>query len=303
MYHVPVLLKEMIELLDPKAGESFVDCTLGDGGHALSIIERLGKDGRFLGIDLDESAIQAAKVKIKSAKCKIKELLFIQDNFANLKNIIQKQKFGLVDGILMDLGLRSEQIEQSGRGFSFLRDEPLDMRFSVNQNAPTAVELLNSGTQEELSSIFRKFGEEKFSEDIAREIVLARKQDRLTTSRELVALVLSVYRRKLHSKKEIPWIGGAHPATRIFQALRIAVNHELENLEKVLPDAADLLRLGGRIAVISFHSLEDRIVKHFFRSRKDLVVLTKKPIRPTGEEVEYNPRARSAKLRVAVKNQ
>lgn len=301
MAHIPVLLKETVELLDPKAGESFVDCTLGDGGHAIEMIRKIGKNGKFLGIDLDESAIRKAESGIKNQELRVKELIIVRDNFANLKSILDKKNFGPVDGILMDLGLRSEQIEESGRGFSFLRDEPLDMRFGSNQNIPNAAEILNACTKEELIDIFRKFGEERFSEDVAKDIVLARKKGRLTTSHELVEIVLSVYRRKLHSKKDIPWIGGIHPATRVFQALRIEVNHELENLEKVLPNAVDSLTPGGRIAVISFHSLEDRIVKHFFRSRKDLKILTKKPITPSGEEVQDNPRSRSAKLRAAIK--
>lgn len=311
MSHIPVLLREVLKFLDPKPGETFVDATLGDGGHAIEIIKRLGENGRFLGIDLDSAAIEAAKLKIsasggsalggKNEKLKIKEVILIQENFANIKKVIQKNGFAPVDGILFDLGIRSEQLEEGGRGFSFLRDEPLDMRFG-SPSGETAAEIINSASEDELNNIFRKFGEERFSKDIAKNIVLTRRKERIATTRELVQLILFIFREKLHSKKEVPWIhGGLHPATRVFQALRIAVNHELENLEKVLPDAADSLAPGGRIAVISFHSLEDRIVKHFFKSRKDLHILTKKPIVPTEEEKKLNPRSRSAKLRVAVK--
>lgn len=312
MFHVPVLIKEVIELLDPKTGESFIDCTLGNGGHALAIIERLGANGQFLGIDADEEAIKVAKVQISNFSAQdgsasggqfpIKEVIIIKDNFVNLKNIIQKNKFAPIDGILFDLGMRSDELEDSGRGFSFLRNEPLDMRFDKEGESRTAATILNNASTEELERIFRKFGEERFSKDIATDIVSVRKKSKIATTSDLVAIILSVYRKRLRSKKEVPWIrGGIHPATRVFQALRIATNHELENLEKVLPDAIDLLSAGGRIAIISFHSLEDRIVKHFLRSRPDLKILTKKPIVPQDEEIEINPRSRSAKLRVAVK--
>ncbi len=302
MFHVSVLVKDVIKLLDPKLGENFIDCTLGNGGHALAIIERLGTNGRFLGIDADEEAIKVTKLQIDNLQFSIKEAIIIKDNFINLKSIIQKNNFVPIHGILFDLGMRSEQLEESGRGFSFLRDELLDMRFDKEGDYETAATILNSAQGEDLERIFRKFGEEKFSKDIAENIVSVRKKSKIATTSELVALILSVYRRRLHSKKEVPWIhGGIHPATRVFQALRIATNHELENLEKVLPDAVDLLTPGGRIAVISFHSLEDRIVKHFLRNRQDLKILTKKPIMPQDEETEINPRSRSAKLRVAIK--
>jgi 16S rRNA (cytosine1402-N4)-methyltransferase len=206
-----------------------------------------------------------------------------------------------VNGVLFDFGLSSFHLEAARRGFSFQKDEPLDMRFDKDSKNPTAAQILSSAREEELALIFRKFGEERFSKDIARAVAQARRKERLATTKELVALILSVYRGRLRSKKEVPWIGGIHPATRVFQALRIAVNKELENLEKVLPDAVEALAPEGRIAVISFHSLEDRIVKHFFRSRADLKILTKKPITPGAEEIKANPRARSAKLRAAVK--
>lgn len=303
MRHVPVLLEETIRLLSPQRGETFIDATLGDGGHAIEIIKRLGDNGRFLGVDADEEAIKTVELSIKNQELGIKELIITKDNFVNLKNIIQKYNFAPVDGILFDLGLRSEQLDQDGRGFSFLRDEPLDMRFDEEGDYSTAAEILNSTPVEELESIFRKFGEERFSKDIAQSIVLARKKERLATTADLVALVLSVYKRRLHSAKDVPWIrGGIHPATRVFQALRIAVNHELKNLEKVLPDAVDLLAPGGRLAVIAFHSLEDRIVKHFFRSREDLKILTKKPVTPSDAEIKINSRSRSAKLRVVIKS-
>ena len=312
--HKPVLLKEIIEYLNPRANQNFIDCTLGGGGHSLAILKKIEPEGKVLGIDLDKEAIKRLQG--------IKNLILVQENFANLKLIAEKNNFfpvnpvrkggssnstalsknkesqgtGLsngVNGILLDLGLSSDLLEKSGRGFSFLRDEPLDMRFDLNDDL-TAEKIINSYEEEELAEIFEKYGEERFSKRIAGKIIESRKTDFIKTTNQLVEVI----------KKAVPFRfqhSRIHFATRVFQALRIAVNDELGVLRKVLPQAIEILAPEGRLAVISFHSLEDRIVKRFFKEKSGLKIITKKPIRPSLEEVEENARSRSAKLRVAEK--
>ena len=307
MKHVPVLLNEVLEVFDLDSGLSVVDCTLGDAGHAEAMLERTAPDGVLLGIDTDPEAVVRAKHFLESFGSRA---VVVRDNFSHIDNILSKHGLSCVDRILFDLGWSSPQFAERGRGFSFLQvDEPLDMRFSsdigvLGKNpSQTAGHLLNVLSEQELERIFREYGEERLAMDVARAIVLYRSNNSLTTVGQLVDIILEVYRKKTNTTKEVPWIGGIHPATRVFQALRIAVNRELEVLEQVLPKALTSLCSGGRLGVISFHSLEDRIVKHFFKSqvRHGYRILTKKPITPSDEEAVANTRARSAKLRVIEK--
>jgi len=296
MKHVPVLLEEVIENLDLKGTSNVIDCTLGDAGHSEKILERI-QEGKLLGIDADVEAVLRAKQFLYRFE---DQVVFVRNNFVNLKSIVEKNDFK-PNAILMDLGWSTPQFKERGRGFSFEGNEPLDMRYEEgNVELQTASELLNELSKDELEKIFREFGEEKFGDAIADKIVEKRKEKEFKTTSDLVEIVLRVYREKLKSDKEIPWVGGTHPSTKVFQALRIAVNKELEVLKSVLPDAVEVLEPGGRLAVITFHSLEDRIVKHFFQSigGKEGVIITKKPITASVEELKNNPSARSAKLRV-----
>lgn len=282
IYHIPALLKETIEGLKVKPGGKYIDCTLGGAGHTKKIIE-LG--GIVLGIDADIDAIENAK------KLNLSNLTLNQGNFAHLKEIAQSQNFTQVDGILFDLGVSTHQLETENRGFSFNTNAPLDMRMDQSL-AVSARDLVNGLNEGELADLIYKLGEERFAKRIAREIVSARKEKPIETCDQLAEIILKVRRRGKDR---------THPATRTFQALRIAVNDELNSLKDALPQAIDLLKPGGRLAVLSFHSLEDRIVKNFFKENGNLKIITDKPITPTKEETLLNPRARSAKLRLAEK--
>jgi len=290
MAHKPVLLKEVIQYLDPKPGENFIDCTVGGGGQALAILKKIAPRGEILGIDFSQEAIGSLKLKIKNEKLK-SNLILICDNFANLKQIVEKENFGPIQGILLDLGLSSDLLENSGRGFSFQKDEILDMRFNPEKQSLTAEKILNQWSEEELFKIFQEYGEERFSKQIARKITKERKRIKINRTFQLANLIKETLGPRFHIKS----------LARIFQALRIAVNDELENLRKVLSQTVDLLQPGGKIVVISYHSLEDRIVKRFFRSEPRLQILTKKPIQSSRQEIKNNPRARSAKLRAGMK--
>lgn len=280
--HIPVLLKEVIEILNPKPGEFFIDGTVGSGGHAAEIIKRIGSKGKFLGIDWDENNLN--------------DLISVHGNFADLPQILKEKKLDKADGLLLDLGMSSEQLEHSGRGFSFMRDEPLIMKYNRESASLTAAEVLNSFGGKELAEIFWKYSEERFSRRIARKIIEERKKKRILTTFDLVEVI----------KKAVPKNyekGRIHPATRVFQALRIYINQELENLEKLLKNLDKILKPKGRVAIISFHSLEDRLIKNYFREmakQGKAEILTKKPFRPSLEEIQKNPRSRSAKLRVLV---
>ena len=306
MRHEPALLKEIIESLDLKSNDNVVDCTLGDAGHAEAMLEKIAPNGKLLGIDLDTEAVLRAKRFLYRFEDRA---VLVRENFANLKNIVESISFKPINAILMDLGWSSPQFAERGRGFSFQTDEALDMRYAGSQKFEvgsqnetlTAADIVNSYSEQELASIFKNFGEEKLSNEIARAIVNFRKNKKLEKTVELAEIILQVYRTKLRTDKEIPWIGGLHPATKVFQALRMEVNHELENLKKALPQAIEVLAKGGRLAVISFHSLEDRIVKQFFKSNKQIKLVNKKPITASEEEIKINPRVRSAKLRVVEK--
>lgn len=298
MRHIPVLLEEAAAGLNLSPGAKVVDCTVGDGGHAQRILRDIGERGRLLAMDADPESLLRAKNFLHKFDGRA---LFVRANFRNLSAVLADEKFGKADGILIDLGWSSQQFAERGRGFSFQSDEPLDMRYAPIEGGQTAADILNSRTEKELSDLFAHYGEEKLSREIARGIVERRKKEHLSRTGGLTDTILSAYRKKLRSSKEIPWVGGLHPATKVFQALRIAVNDELGALKSVLPQAAAELAPGGRLAVISFHSLEDGIVKHFFKSERTLSVITKKPITAGMQEAADNPKARSAKLRIAQK--
>lgn len=263
-----------------KQGEKYIDATVGGGGHAVEILKRGGK---VLGLDVDPEAIEQVK--------RILNIILVRGNFAHLQEIAQECGFDRVAGILFDLGVSSHQLLTNERGFSFTSDAPLDMRMDPDLEV-TAADLVNGLRKEELYELFYKLGEERFAWTIARAIVRARSLAPIKTCRELARIIAGVRRQKFER---------IHPATRCFQALRIAVNDELNNLKAVLPQAVNLLKPGGRLVVISFHSLEDRIVKNFFKERADFRTLIKKPVRPSDAEVEINPRSRSARMRVGEK--
>ena len=300
MRHLAVLINETILGLNLIPGAKVVDGTLGDGGHSEAILDRV-PESQVLGIDADIEAILRTKRYLYRFEDRIQ---FVHDNFANLLQVIKENNFGPVSGIVLDLGWSSPQFEERGRGFSFQQNEPLDMRYNaVAKNLETAAEIVNTYLEKDLAKLFKTFGEEKFSKEIAEAICRERRKKPIENTRELVEIILQTYREKLKTDKDIPWIGGLHPATKVFQALRMEVNHELEVLKQVLPQALEVLAPGGRLAVISFHSLEDRIVKRFFETAgiSGHKIITKKPIIATDQEIQANPRSRSAKLRILEK--
>lgn len=301
--HRPVLLNETLAHLNLRTGIRVIDCTLGLGGHSREIPERIGSTGKLLGIDQDQDNLTVAQKNLIDFG---RQVTFAHGNFGDLKEIATRHDFNSVDAILLDLGLSSPHVDDATRGFSFRQDGPLDMRFDRSSGDLTAAEVVNRFNAQELTTIFRDLGEERYARRIAERIVMERKIKPLKTTFDLVALL----------PKAPPYVK-PHPATRVFQALRMYVNHELEQLDKGLHQAIELLSPGGRIAVISYHSLEDRLVKTIFKYytqncicprevpvcqcnfKKKLYLITKKPIIPSGIEVSDNPRARSAKLRVA----
>lgn len=313
--HKPVLLNEVLKALDPKPGEFFIDGTVGEGGHAASILEKMGGRGKFLGIDLDGESLKIAKNKIE-----VKFGIFYERaNYADIPAILKRKKLPKADGLLLDLGFSSSQIDEPDRGFSFRYDAPLDMRYGVNNDddhdnydggAITAAEVLNNFSEDILTKIFRDYGEERYARFIAKKIIERRKQARIVTTTQLSQLVEEVYhshrrssrrsRLGIRQRKVASSLHGKHPATRVFQALRIFVNNELGNLEKILVRMREIMSSGGRVAIISFHSLEDRLVKRYFGEivkSKNGEFIFKKAIKPTREEIAKNPRSRSAKLR------
>jgi 16S rRNA (cytosine1402-N4)-methyltransferase len=292
--HTPVLLAEVVAGLAPRTGGRYIDGTLGGGGHALAILAASSPEGRLLGIDADPSALAAAGARLAIYA---ERATLVHGNFRDLAQLAREHDFAPIDGLLLDLGVSSHQLDTPERGFSFANDAPLDMRLDPTRGA-TAAELVNETPEGELANLIYRYGEEHGSRRVARFIAEARRKQPIATTGELADLVA----RALGGRH-----GKIHPATRTFQALRIAVNRELENLELVLPQAVELLAPGGRIAVISFHSLEDRIVKLFFRAESGyggvggarLQIITKKPIDASEQEARTNPRSRSAKLRIA----
>src|SRR3989344_1083621 len=294
MSHVPVLLHEAIEGLSIVDGDVVVDATLGNAGHSQAILN-LKKDIRLIGIDLDRQSIERSKEILGSDK----RVTFVCESYRNLKVILEKLGVKEINKILFDFGFSSDQIAQSGRGFSFQSDEPLLMTFSSNSfvGELTAYEIVNSWSEEDIRKVIRNYGEERFAGRIAKGIVKAREKKPIGTTFELVDVIKASTPFAYHR-------GRIHPATRTFQALRIAVNDELEEIQEGLEEGFRHLAVGGRIVAISFHSHEDRIVKHMFRAWSDAGVanlITKKPITPSDEELLNNPRARSAKMRVLEK--
>lgn len=289
--HVPVLYKEVLELLAPRPSGTYLDCTVNGGGHAYGILERSAPDGRLLGIDADPSVLPLASQRLAPFQHRF---VLVHANFRDVGTVAPAHSFPQADGILFDLGLSTLELEASGRGFTFREDQPLDMRFDPTRG-PTAADLLQRATEEELAKIIAEYGEDYRAHRIARAIVTARRHRPIRTTFQLLEAIAPVLG---------PWRGRIHPATRVFQALRIAVNDELEALKSGLEAAVRLLTHGGRIVVISFHSLEDRIVKRFYLSQAEqgvLAILTRKPVTPSRQETLANPRARSAKLRAAEK--
>ncbi len=280
--HVPVLLEEVLKWLDPRPGQTFVDGTLGGGGHTRALAERVGPEGRVLALDLDPAALAAAERNLAGLP-----VLIAQANFCDFPDVLAELHFPQVNGILLDLGLSSDQLADPARGFSFDAQGPLDLRFDPTAGEP-AWRLLERLTAEELANLIYTFGEERFSRRIARRIVELRGTQPVHTADDLAALIRRVVPRSRDSQR-------IDPATRTFQALRIAVNRELESLERALSRAGEFVVPGGRLAIISFHSLEDRLVKTALRDDARWQVLTKKPIVADAAELARNPRLRSAK--------
>ena len=305
--HISVLLNECLDALNIKEDGIYVDCTLGGAGHSVEILKRLSKNGRLIGIDQDVDALKAAKEKLKD----FNNVTYVHDNFYNIEDILKKLEIDKVDGILMDLGVSSFQLDETERGFSYMRDATLDMRMDRSQSL-SAHDVVNSYSEEQIAEVLRNYGEEKFSKRIANFIVDRRVNKSIDTTLELVNIIDAAIPAKY--KRE-----GGHPAKRTFQGIRIEVNGELRILNKAVEDGVNRLNSGGRMAVITFHSLEDRIIKNAFKALQDpckcpkqlpmcvcgktalVKLITRKPIGATEEELEVNSRSRSAKLRVAEK--
>ncbi len=297
--HISVLTNEVIDYLNPKPNRNFIDTTYGLGGHSAAILEHNIPNGRVLGIEIDKELYRMAlAAKIKDQRSKIKNrLVLVNDSFTHIKRIVSRKDFESVHGILFDLGFSSWHIEESRRGFSFQKDELLDMRFNPGIQELTAAHIINQWREEDLVRIFREYGEERYAKRIARAIRKERKKKRIISTKQLSDIITEVYPGFLRGMR-------LNPATKVFQALRIAVNNELENIQTALPQAFEILVREGRLVVISFHSLEDRIVKQYFRELKQesrAVVLTKKPVRASDPEIKQNPRSRSARLRAIKK--
>ncbi len=307
--HIPVLLKEVLYYLNLKQDNIFFDGTLGGAGHTVEIIKAIAPTGKVIGVDLHSQTISTAATKLKKFS---RNLFLVNDNFANIVNILKKLNFNHIDGILLDLGLSSFLIERSERGFSYLKNEKLDMRFGNNEGL-SAFEIINEYAVKELEEIFYKYGEERYSASIARNIAANRKTKKIDSTGRLVEII----------KNSVPGIYRSgkwgHPAKRIFQAVRIEVNSELENLKRAISDGLSVLNKGGRMVIISYHSLEDRIVKNKYKQlsgicacppdfpvckcgvEKKAEIITRKAVRPGPSEIKSNPRAKSAKLRALAK--
>ena len=305
--HVSVLVNECLAGLNIKENGIYVDGTLGGAGHSSEILKRLSNEGRLIGIDQDTDALKAAKERLKDYS----NVTFVHSNFSNIENVLNNLNIDGVDGILMDLGVSSYQLDEGERGFSYMKDAPLDMRMN-RENDFSAYNVVNEYSEEDLYRIIRDYGEEKFAKRIASFIVENRQEKNIETTLELVEIIKNAIPAK--ARRE-----GPHPAKRTFQAIRIEVNSELSILNKTIEDGVEKLNKGGRMAIITFHSLEDRIVKNKFRDlavscrcpkefpvcvcgeKAKVKIISRKAIEPTKEEVEVNPRSRSAKLRVIEK--
>jgi len=285
--HIPVLLYEVIKFLNLEPGKFIVDGTVNGGGHAEEILKPLGVRGNFLGIDWDQDVLIGTRERLGAKR----NVRLVQGNYAELPKILKEQKMPLADGLLLDLGFSSEQLEWRGRGFSFMKDEPLRMTYDTTR--PSAAEVLRQLSEQELTKIIYDFSNERFARRIAHAIKLAEREGKILTTGELAAVIEKAVPGNYEMRR-------LNPATRTFQALRIYVNDELGNLEKVLKSLTQIVAPGGRVVIISFHSLEDRLVKNNFKKLvqdKKAKLLTKKPITATREEIVENPRSRSAKLR------
>ena len=307
--HVPVLLKEVLYYLNLKQGDIIFDGTLGGAGHTIEIIKAIAPTGRVIGVDLHSQTISTATSKLKKFS---KNVVLVNDNFANIKKILKRINIESIDGMLLDLGLSSFLIDRSKRGFSYLKDEKLDMRFGDNINL-SAFDVVNEYPQGKLIEIFQRYGEERWSGLIAKNIVKYRKTGDVKTTGELVEIIKDSIPRKFKYKRK------GHPAKRIFQAIRMEVNKELDNLEKAIKDGFEILKSDGRMVIISYHSLEDRMVKSKFLQyegvctcppdfpvckcdrKKRAEIITRKVVRPKPEEISQNPRSKSARLRVLEK--
>ena len=289
--HIPVLLQEVIEYLNPNPGEFFIDGTLGGGGYAEAIIRRIATGGTFVGFDLDLETFMGGGPRMRASETMGVAVTLVNDNFSRVPEFLAARGYGKADGFVLDLGFSSDQLEHSGRGVSFRNDEPLLMTYDAD--AKPVREILRGIREDELRRILVEFGEERFAKHIARAICLREARKPIETSGTLAEVVASAVPRSYAR-------GRIHPATRTFMAFRIYANHELEHLRKILDSLEAIMKPGGRVCVVSFHSLEDRIVKNCFKKFERRGVaesLTKKPVRPTESEVKKNPRARSAKLR------
>jgi len=305
--HISVMLQECIDGLNINPDGIYVDCTLGGAGHSYAILQRLSEKGRLIGIDQDLDALAAAKEKLRD----FKNVTFVHNNFYNLEEILEELNIPKVDGILMDLGVSSYQLDEAERGFSYMQDAPLDMRMNRESDL-SAYNVVNDYSEEELYDVIKSFGEEKFAKKIATIIVDRRKKKPIETTLQLVDIIFAAIPAKFRRE-------GGHPAKRTFQGIRIEVNKELHILDKAISNGVEALNPGGRIAIITFHSLEDRIVKNKFRDLQDpcncpkslpmcvcgktpiIKLVNRKPIEASQEELELNSRSKSAKLRVAEK--
>ncbi len=290
--HQPVMLKEVLHYLQAQAGQKFIDGTLGGAGYTLALAQAVGSTGQILALDLDELAIQNAQAEIK--KNKLNNIVLVRSNFKNIKRVVTdnfppQTKFA---GLVLDLGLSSAQLNDESRGFSFQGRRPLKMSFGAGGERST-IEIVNKYSFSELARVFQEAGERNWSEALAQEIIIARKSKVLQTTADLVQIIKQVIPQNSNVK--------INSATKVFQALRLETNQELEALAEVLLASLEVLELGGRLVIVSFHSGEDRLVKHFFKDNRNLQIITKKPISPGAAEVNINPRARSAKLRAAVR--
>jgi len=306
--HIPVMVNEVLRYMDCQRGKIYVDCTLGGAGHSKAILGKIIPDGMLIGIDQDEDAIENGKNVLKPFAANTH---LFHDNFIHFPDVLSQLNIPAVDGILLDLGISLHQLESSGRGFSFKRNEPLDMRMDKDSSS-SAEEIINRLEEGALEKIFHEYGEERWARRIAKQIVKARKLERIRSSRQLARIVLDAVPSGSSPQR-------IHPATRVFMAIRIEVNRELENLDRFMKNAVDYLNDKGRLCILSFHSLEDRIVKRRIKAlekgcvcppdfpkcvcnKKQLAIsLSRKAIRPSGAEVQANPMARSAKLRAMEK--
>lgn len=305
-FHVSVMLNEAVDNLVWNSDGIYVDGTLGGAGHSSEILKRLSPKGSLIGIDRDTNALEAASRRIKDDR-----LSLFHNNFSNIKDVLSRSNIEKVDGVLLDLGVSSPQLDDADRGFSYMKDAPLDMRMDKDSSM-TAWDIVNNYSEEKLREVITSYGEEKWASKIAHIIACEREKEQIDTTFELVEIIKNAIPARFRRE-------GPHPAKRTFQAIRIAVNRELDEVKSVIPDIIDILNPNGRICIITFHSLEDRIVKEAFKKaanpctcppafpvcmcnkKPEINIITRKPIQPDEEELQANPRARSAKLRVAEK--